>query len=510
MPDMGTYVTSVDQLINSFIANVIKCPSSNLMAEDYHFNISYNKEGQVIMEGLIWPFCFRDHNSIQHVIGLSDDKIEEIKADTLTVLHKHISSSSNISVIKSHFNLSGSEATRMANLVQTNQTHICKNEECKRCSNAPLPSLQSVFKKFPESFENISTSKRFLSVMKSKLLSLTIEEIHSKATVDWLEEVWGQVEVSEPAEDNMWRLKLDSEEFYFKFEDSFVKMLEKYEDEPFTALYQFCLGVGELHQTEEFIMKRLNLLDCFTDSYVPFFLQAAKSSIKVIPMTSYNDMEEWSFDQPDYLSCHEAGIHSHVKVPLAEVYSLIDKDKLRTRSSRPAEFVFTASTSSLLLKKVKNRTDSCFQIDGDAGSFYEIQETVVTRYCKRLNGRNILLSEMACNYDYCGQEESAKKYEVFHDKLEKITPSEIKSVVGDEKLPEFIICSNKDVLALRKKTKILMFQSYDEDSFDYKFSQVLLYSVFNRYEDLTEDYVEQNFVLTDDETGEQIVKLNRR
>ena len=59
MPDMGTYVTSVDQLINSYIANVIKCPSSNLTAEDYHFNISYNEEGQVIMEGLIWPSCFR-------------------------------------------------------------------------------------------------------------------------------------------------------------------------------------------------------------------------------------------------------------------------------------------------------------------------------------------------------------------------------------------------------------------------------------------------------------------
>ena len=508
-PDMGTYVSSVDQLINSYIAHVLKSPSSGLLTEDYHFNISYDTKGQVIMEGLIWPVCFRDHNLIQYDQGLSDEQIDEIKSETLTILRKQISSSSKVSDIKSQFNMSQTEATKMATLVQVHQIHICKEENCTRCQNAPLPSLQCMFKKFPESLENIATSKRFLRAMKSKLMSLSIEDLSSKSTDEWLEEVWGEVEISEPVEDNMWRLKLDMEDFYFKFDDSFEKLLQIYEDEPFAALYQYCLGLGELHQTEELIMKRLNLLDCFTDPYVPFFLQAAKSPIKVIALTNSNDNEIWSLDYPDYLGCYEAGMHSHVKVPLAEVYSLIDNKKLKTRSSRPSEFVFTGSTSSLLLKKVKQPNENCFHFERDR-SFYEIQETAVTRYCNRLNGRNLLLSEVACHYDFCGQEESEKKYEVFHDRLNKIPMTEIESVSGVENLPELILCQNKDVLEIRKRSKVLMFQSYDPETYDHKFSQVLLYTVVDRYEDLTQDNVQEIFDKVDEETGEQIVKRNKR
>ena len=292
-------------------------------------------------------------------------------------------------------------------------------------------------------------------------------------------------------------------------DDGLVKLLEMYDDEPFAALYQYCLGLGELDQSEELIMKRLNLVDCYTDAYIPFFLQAANSPIKVTVLTRSSNSGGWSFEKPDYQGCIEAGLHSHVKIPLSEAYCLVDNNKLKTRSSRPSEFVFTGSAPSVLLKRVSNATELCFRYEGD-GAYYEIQQTIVTRYCQRLNGRDLLLSEVACNYDFIGKEESEAKYEVFHDRLDKIPLSNIQAVAGDQKLPKLLIMENKDVLELRRKSKILMFKTFDKDSYDHKFSEVLLFSVVNKFEDLTQEAVENIFEQVNEETQENILKANKR
>ena len=63
-PDIATYVTSVDQSINSFITNVLKSPSSQLQTEHFHLNISFDEKGQVVMEGLTWPICFQNVNLV--------------------------------------------------------------------------------------------------------------------------------------------------------------------------------------------------------------------------------------------------------------------------------------------------------------------------------------------------------------------------------------------------------------------------------------------------------------
>ena len=508
-PDMGTYVSSVDQLINSFISNILKCPSSKIVIEDYHFNISYDKQGQVIMEGLVWPLCFKDYNLMHYEKGITSVKINEIRTEALDILRRQISSSSNMRIIRSQFNITEPEAIKIAHLVEKYQLHFCQSEECIRCQSAPLPSLQCLFKKFPESPENISTCKRFLKLLKANLHSLSLNDVKNKATVEWLSSIWEQVEVSEPVENDFWRIKLEGEDFFFKFDEKLVELIEIYEDEPFQALYQYCIGLGELDQTDEFVVKRLNLLDCFIDPYIPFYLQAANSPIRVTAITNFQDYETWSFENPDFLRSYEVGLNSHVKVPLAEAFSLIDNNKLRSRSSRPSQFVFTGSTPSVLLKKVKQANEGSFTSEND-GSFYELQETIVTRYFKRLNGRELLLSEVACHYDCMGTEDSTVKYEVFHDKLDKIPSSAIQSLVGVDKLPELIICSNKDVLVIRKKSKILIFNSFEQHSYDYKFSNCLLFSAIERFEELTPESVEEIYERVDDETRENIIKTNKR
>ena len=507
--DIATYISSADQIINSFIQNVLKSPRSAFQAEKFHLNVSYDEDGQVILEGLIWPLCFRELNLVKFDNSINEEEAAKIKSEVLDTIRRQISTSSNIRVIRSQFNLSESEAKSLFSLIEKHQIHLCKLDECDRCQNIPLPSLECKFKKFPESAENIPSCKRFLKVMKNLFDALTVEDIKSKATIEWLQDIWELVESSELVEPNLWRINLDTQDFYFKIDGELSEFLAKYEDEPIAALYQYSVGVGELDQNDEIIMKRLNLLDCFTNSSVPFFLKAANSSIKIDVMTESSTNSKWSINSPDYYSCREAGLNGHIKIHLSEAFSQIESYKLNTRSSDTSEFVYTGSSPSVLLKKVKQLNENCFQADGD-GSFYEIKQTAVTRYCQRVNGRSLLLSEVVCHYDFCGKEDSATKYEVFKDKLEKIPTSDILAVVGDEKLPELILCENKDVLQIRRNSKILKYQTHDVDTFDHKFGQVLLFSVVNRFEDLTPVSVEEIFQAIDEATGENMLKTNKR
>ena len=107
--------------------------------------------------------------------------------------------------------------------------------------------------------------------MRKKLLSLNIE-----------------IEISEPIELEFWRMNLDAEDFYFKLDNECQELIKKFEDEDqVLGVYQYCIGVGELDQVDDLIMKRSRLLNCFTQSSTPFFIQVAKSEFKVNVVTSF-------------------------------------------------------------------------------------------------------------------------------------------------------------------------------------------------------------------------------
>ena len=108
--DIATYISSADQIINSFIQNVLKSPRSAFQAEKFHLNVSYDEDGQVILEGLIWPLCFRELNLVKFDNSINEEEAAKIKSEVLDTIRRQISTSSNIRVIRSQFNLSESEA----------------------------------------------------------------------------------------------------------------------------------------------------------------------------------------------------------------------------------------------------------------------------------------------------------------------------------------------------------------------------------------------------------------
>ena len=62
-PDAGTYISSVDQLVNSYISNVVKSPSSSLCADDSHFIT----ELEVLLI-FRWIFILRDCTGLYRAV----------------------------------------------------------------------------------------------------------------------------------------------------------------------------------------------------------------------------------------------------------------------------------------------------------------------------------------------------------------------------------------------------------------------------------------------------------
>ena len=507
VPDMGTYISSVEKLLNSYINNVIKSPASQFSSETYHFVISFATNGQIKMEGLVWPRCFEEYNLIPLDETISADRAKDIKLDILQKVKSCISSSSNIRLIRSQFCQNETDAPVLHKLIEAHQIHICKSEDCGRCNNPPLPSLECKYKQVPESPDNIPTCKRFLKLMERILVSKSIEDIKSTATVEWLGEVWEEhVEISEPVEPDLWRIKILSEDFYFKIDDGIMQLLEKYEESTFTALYQYAIGVDE-EDADSIILRRLNLLDCYTACYSPLYLKAANAAIEIEVLTP-SMKGRWEFEHPDYMSCHNSGLCSpHIKIPLSEAFSQVDMNKRQTRSSHPTQYVYVGPEPSVLLKKVQKMGDDCFHEEG-TNKIYEVQQTMVTRYFQRMNGEFILLSELCCYYDYCGQK-SEEIYQAYGDKLDRIPNSDCNSVDG-RKLPEYILCQNKDCLILRKKPKVLMYKSFEGDTYDYRYGQVLLFTAQRSYENLTAAVVEELYERMDDLQEMRVITANRR
>ena len=83
------------------------------------------------------------------------------------------------------------------------------------------------------------------------------------------------------------------------------------------------------------------------------------------------------------------------------------------------------------------------------------------------------------NYEYMGRAKSEEMFDIFDQRIDKIPLSNVESIYEDNQgkkaMPEFIICSNRQVLKLRKKQKILQYHDVLEGSADFKRNKVMLF-----------------------------------
>ncbi len=495
--DAPCYVTSVSQRLDTFIQEILKCQSSPLYSKEYFFQIRFQLDGVAIVQGVFWP-VFLEKINYSLVENQSSRLDKKLLTEVTNHLEKAISCSSDAQVAQAQFELSFVGARSLVGDVNKFQVHIDENiPDSKR-----LPSLMTMICETPEKLENLIVSKRLLKWMEQELASLSAEELLETSTYRFLENLYDNIDESgeliiDGSNEERWKLVLNGEEFIFIVESKLNELMEQFQDLLISPFYHFALWCVDPEEKFSFVLKRLELADSRTDSYNPLFLKACNNSTVVQPC--YGGVK-WKFTETVGTDPLE-GPTDHEEISFHEVLALTDAKKFKIRSSRPFAFVFSGPSKMLLMKKIPEFKESCFQVDGEAGSFYEHQQTIVSRYFARINGKKMLLSEFAIHYDYMGVEGSEKNFEMLRANIENISKSDKeKSIIEESPYPDYIICDHGDVLKKRKKFKILKHPLYDPDSYDFKHSKVLLFyypligldeitegSIDNFYESISED-----------------------
>ena len=502
----STFLSSVDLTANSIITNIIKSPASFLESQDYHFSFSFDAEGNITLEGLIWPNVTRNLNLALCEYPVDEVKVKELRDGMLHLLKSNISTSGRPEILSKQLSIDGMELQESVKLVNKFQLH---DPMSTRIVN--LPSLEWTLKESnEEDAANIEPGSLLIRTVKQLLLSLPTEKIKSMSTSDWLQELWKEVQDSEIVDPNIWLFKFQDISFVFEITEKLSQFIQKYDDCPFKAIYQYSLLNVEEKNSNTLVMQRSYLVDSFTNSFYLPLLKAAECQMSVELLCHSQDSKpSLLLSNPDIEDCLRIGLEGHAKVSFVEAFAYTDKNKLKVKSSCSVEHVYSGPDPKSFFKKVPTETEKSFQLEGVNG-YFELQPSMVSRFFKRLNGRSLLLCEFVTNYEFVGNEKSQALYEVYHLKLDKIEASNDPCIVDETKhLPKYLILSDGDVMELRRNPRLLRYPEFS-DEYSYKYSEVLLFGKLEAEEDLTRESVPVMFEELVENSQETKIKRNKR
>ena len=502
----STFIACIHQKLEA-LKSLVQCPSSILRSKEFHFNIHFTQTGMAIIRGVVWPTFFEELNYLRLLHGVNSAEVLGLEQEMIEKIDKALSTSTDKVVIQEQFEISENAAETLLTFVQENQIHI-EDDSVQSSDNLPLPSLKTLLKKVPEIEENIRTSLRFRKKMQKCLQEVSAYDKRILTTEEYLQKVWdNHLDSSHLIDRRIWRIIIDGEEFNFHMEPRLRALNAEFGDN-IGGAYHFALGCVSASESFSVVLRRLRLVECYTDSYSPIFLKAFASPISMEPLNGMGSVD-WKLNQ-ETMGESTVNIEGHKEISIVEAVSLMDTRKNRLCSSRSTEFVFSVQNKHIYLKKVPENNDQCYKIDGFENIFYEKQNNMITRYFMRINGQEMILSEFATNYDYVGQTQSEELYKIYHDKLDSIkeSPSD-KSVIG-KCFPDIIICSNKDIMKRRKNFKILTYPNLMEEN-DVKYSKTLLYYYpLKSVEDLTTSLDDLYSMPADDGSQRTVVSKNER
>ena len=102
--------------------------------------------------------------------------------------------------------------------------------------------------------------------------------------------------------------------------------------------------------------------------------------------------------------------------------------KFRELSSSPVVYCNTNPEARTIYNRVHQPSEESFTSVEKNGHF-DVKYNVVMRHKCRMNGQQLLLSEVASLYQFVGEEESKKLFPVYSNNLDQIPVSDI--LVGD-------------------------------------------------------------------------------
>ena len=471
-----SYTNSVFQKLHAFVENIVKNQSFSLHGNDYIFTVSFDKLGNANIEGIIWPIKNDDINIALHEESYSEDVDEEAYLQHQRFVEQNISTSSSAMSLKEQFGIDDTEAIELSDLVKRYQIDLKMNPS--------LPSLETFYNHGHlenVSKSNIDEAERLTSYLLSLLFTLSDHSKTTLSTKDWLLNINNTVEICWDTSSGLYEsvsLKLGDQQFNFLSDKLLLDYVSHYSKPiyncQFMGYYQFALAIIESSKNQV-ILRKDEIVNCFTYSYNPVILKAFQSFTNVFPVhgtfTFHNDIESVAS-----LNLGKSIAKCHKKVSLNELVSLNDSRKSRIISNPSVQFVNTNPNCQELFQKVFEETENTYSTEDESGHFEQLF-SVLIRHRLRLNGDFLILAEFASWYQFLGNEKSKNILEDINEmEIENIQKShEISSSITRNQLPAYILSSNGQVSQLRKSPKILSYSKFPPDSDEWKFSRVLLF-----------------------------------
>ena len=501
---VGTYVSSIHQKFISFARCIVEAPSSGLYSQNYHLMLVFDKNGVASIIGCLWPEALDDINMDIAEHGGDITK----KRELIDFVEKNISSTSDERLLRSSFNLSEEEAKVLSELALECQLHVCdKGEECLSCSSVELPSLETTVKESC-SKTNLEASKAFLTIMMEELKSLTIQEKRTLSTLKWLEKVWRNVTGQICNRFETLTITFDEEvAFAFEIDEHLTLYLDKFSESPLTAAYQYALSCCSNFERIQVVLQRLWIMDCYIQPFNPLFLKSNSTcNVQVINSTKMFEkllVREKRYEKDEQL---DPNLHfSHRLLSLAEVVSLSDSNINKTKGSTKVEYLNAKPNRSVTLKKVSEQSEENFTLLG-SNSQFKLTGSNISRHFNRKNC-DLLLAETTCWYDWLGTEKSKEVSQTYAELEVPLSDEDLISTEG--KLPEYILCTNGDVMKKRSKRKIIVVPK-PKSKYEEMYSKCLMFLPIKSEEELLDYNLKEKFEqLNKEETG-RVVEINEK
>ena len=472
-----TYVYNCFQKMREFISRIVKSPT-DLEAEEYSFRPKFMKNGEMYLEGVIWPKLFDKFNQMLTDFTYGSPWNEDVANQLLFKLETEIITRTDIHY---HQNicLPSLPANLLSDMASSKQLHL---NPCSICQDVELPSSSSMLTRPLLTIDNVYSSKRLRKILKEILSNLELYKKENLSVDEWIIELSeNEVQVCFHSRTTIKVTVLD-EILTFVLDDELSRVLNEHKENPFLGLYQYLLLFGESYQVH---IKKKYLKEVFTHPYSILYLRAAAALVHVVPMFGADQWKQTQFQEdPVDFVCQD----HHRMMSLSEALTLVDGRMFRLPVSQGTIYLDPLPNPSFPIKVVTEETNMCLTTREPNQLFEEIV-TLKKKFFNRINAFFITLIEFMSWYEEV-KDNSIEIFSAYKDNLGKIEDSEHSNIDKTEKLPSYILISSGHVVELCKKPKVLVFPVENKTEAERRKENYILFSKFLRTDSVTREEIE--------------------
>ena len=514
---LSTYASSIQMKFNSLLRNFVKAPSSPLYSEHYQADISFEMDNRADIDAQLWPTSLHEINlqigEGRTYFGTAEKEKLIQHVDTILI------ASCDKETLMQRLKISNEEGMTLVQLIKEKQFHRCSGPKiCHLCEDPNYPILTTSILEWSPNFLSCQELNKWV---KSQIKLLSEHQIANLSTEEWLLQLFSFGEVSVvDSKDGYLLLEFNGKKITFPIDERMNWIIAQFQQSHFNqdaalfvSLYHYSVSTVSVDDIGGVIVKRTHLKDIFVSEFNVSLLKAVQAKVKLKVLNGNGSKSYFEKSVKHWGENVDQDIWStHQEVSLLEAFVLFDKNFPRRAASNPVEYVYTMKDRKTFFKKVKTTSESSFKIENSNKVFEKLMTNVERFFLRCKKELKLCLCEFIQNYDFVGEEESRNLFKLFTRHDIEIKDSDRRSAFsGDVFLPEILILENGDVMKLRSNTKIIAYQDCEENSPEYFFQQVLLFSPDVKQE-MSNVEVNIQFGAEDetcDETGNIITVIQR-